>query len=274
MTEPTAATQQSSTYDAATSAGSRFVWHDLMTTDVQKSLAFYTALFGWERKSFDMGEFGSYDMLYAGEVGLGGMVPLGAGDNVPSHWIGYISVDDVDAACAKIGELGGKTRVPPTDIPNVGRFAVVEDPQGAVFSPFHSTSGEQPEPATPPFGTVAWNELATTDAAKSVEFYTALTGWSVDKMDMGPMGFYYLFKRGEKNMGGMMERPFGEGERPMWTPYFLVASADDAAAKAAELGATVIVPASDIEEWGRFAMFADPTGACFAVLQYRQQPPA
>lgn len=270
MTEPTA-TQQPTTYDAPdAAAGSRFVWHDLMTTDLTKSLAFYTALFGWTRRPFDMGPGGTYDMLFAGETGLGGMVPLGAGDDVPAHWIGYISVEDVDAACRQVEAAGGKTCVPPTDIPTVGRFAVVEDPQGAVFSPFRSsTPAAAPPPVNPPLGTVAWNELMTSDPEQAAEFYTALTGWTVQKVDMGGMGFYYLFKQGERNVAGMMKHPAAD-QRPSWTPYFAVASADESAAKATELGATVIVPPADIEDWGRFYMALDTTGAAFATLENKK----
>jgi len=140
MTEPAAA-QEPTTYAAApTSTGSRFVWHDLMTTDLQKSLAFYTALFGWERRPWDMGGT-TYDMLYAGEIGLGGMVPLPKDFPGASHWVGYVSVPDVDAACARADASGGKTCVPPSDIPTVGRFAVVEDPWGAAFEVMQSPSG-------------------------------------------------------------------------------------------------------------------------------------
>jgi uncharacterized protein len=270
MTEPVTS-QPSTVYDAATPAtASRFVWHDLMTTDLQKSLAFYTTLFGWERKPWDMGPAGTYDMVYAGEIGIGGMVPLDASHGVPSHWIGYVSVQDVDAACAKADATGGKTCVPPTDIPTVGRFAVVEDPSGAVFSPFRGQGPEMPDPVNAPLGTIAWNELMTSDPEKAVEFYTGLTGWTVSKVDMGAMGFYYLFKRGERNAAGMMLRPADAPGRPSWTPYVAVASADASAARAAELGATLIVPPTDIEDWGRFAMAVDPTGAVFAVLENKK----
>ena len=269
MTEPVTTPQQDTAYAPSAPSASRFVWHDLMTTDLPRSLAFYTTLFGWERKPWDMGPAGTYDMVYAGEVGIGGMVPLDGAEapGVPSHWIGYIAVDDVDAACAKADATGGKTCVPPTDIPSVGRFAVVEDPTGAVFSPFKGTGPDMPEPATPPLGTIVWNELMTTDPEKAGAFYGGLTGWTLEKMDMGPMGFYHLFKRGDTPAGGMMQLPADAPARPHWLPYVAVADADASAARAAELGATVLVPPTDIQDWGRFAVAMDPTGAVFGVLQ-------
>lgn len=273
MSEPATSTQSAASYDASTPAApaaSRFVWQDLMTTDPAKSLAFYEALFGWERRPFDMGPAGTYDMLHAGEVAIGGMMPLDPGQNIPSHWIPYISVDSVDAACAKADATGGKTCVPPTDIPNVGRFAVVEDPGGAVFSPFWSSSPAMPEPKNAPRGTFAWNELMTDNCEKASAFYAGLTGWTVETMDMGPMGLYWLFKRDSAFAAGMMQMPAGEQARPHWLPYVDVASCDESAAKAAELGARTYVTPTDIQGWGRFAILADPTGATFGILENKQ----
>lgn len=267
MSEPTTTTEPTAYAPAA--AGSRFVWHDLMTTDAPRALAFYQALFGWERKPFDMGEAGTYDMLYAGEIGIGGITPLDAGEGVPSHWIGYVSVPDVDAACATAEAAGGKTHVPPTDIPTVGRFAVVEDPTGAVFSPFRGEGEAMPEPANPPAGTFAWDEIMTSDPETAGAFYAGLTGWTRAQMEM-PTGVYHLFKRGDAFAAGMMQLPPDTPARPHWLPYVAVASADASAAKAAELGATVLVEPTDIEAWGRFAVAMDPTGAVFGMLENKQ----
>jgi predicted enzyme related to lactoylglutathione lyase len=274
MSQPaTNAQQPSSSLDATSAAGaSRFVWHDIMTTDLPAAMAFYTELFDWQVRAWDMGEGGSYDMLYAGEQGIGGMMPLDAGDGMPSHWIGYVSVRDVDAACATADATGGRTRVPPTDIPTVGRFAVVEDPAGAVFSPFRGDGPDMAAPANAPLGTMAWNELMTTDAERAAEFYGRLTGWTVERMDMGAMGSYWLFRSGGMNVCGMSRMmPPDVGEpRAQWMPYVAVADADASAGRAAELGATVLVPPTDIEHWGRFAVLRDPTGAAVGILQNKQ----
>ncbi len=269
MADTAANAQPNAEYAAEAPTGSRFVWHDLMTTDVTKALEFYTALFGWERRPFDLGPAGTYDMLYAGEVGIGGMVPLDEGAGHPPHWIAYVSVPDVDEACRKAEGMGATTHVPPTDIPTVGRFAVVADPQGAVFSPFSSSTPEQPEPKTAPAGTFAWNELMTSDPEGAAAFYGALTGWTVQKMDM-PTGTYHLYMRGDQYAAGMMQLPADAPAPPHWLPYVAVESADASAARIAELGGTVLVPPTDIQDWGRFAVALDPQGAAFAVLQYTQ----
>ena len=85
-----------------------------------------------------MGEMGTYTMFKKGEQPVGGMMamPPDCGEGVPPHWMSYIAVDDVDASTAKVEQLGGKVRVPPTAIPNVGRFSVITDPTGATISLF------------------------------------------------------------------------------------------------------------------------------------------
>ena len=269
MTQPTAENQPSAPLTPAERSG-RFVWHDLMTADLEGSLDFYTRLFGWQRRPWDMGGGQSYEMLFAGDIGIGGAVKLAPGDNVPAHWIGYLAVESVDRACEQAAAMDGTTCVPPTDIPTVGRFAVVEDPTGAVFSPFTPLPGStQPEPSSPPAGTVAWNELMTSDPATAGAFYAALTGWTRSEMDMGEMGVYNLFRRGDTNAAGMMQLPADAPMRSHWLPYVAVAGCDASAAHAAELGGTILVPPTDIQDWGRFSIIMDPASAVFGVIEDR-----
>lgn len=245
----------------------RFVWYDLMTTDPDASREFYSQLFGWGTSQMDMGEMGLYTMVSAGEQGLGGIVPLGEADGVPSHWIAYISVDDLQAACRRVKELGGEVCVPPTDIPNEGQFAVVNDPSGAIFSPFKSSREEPPETDGPPApGTVCWNELQTTDPEGVVSFYRDLFGWGLAEMDMGPNGKYWLFKRGTRDAGGMMKMPPEAAGRPNWLPHFAVEDVDASTAKAMSLGGTTHVPPTDVPDIGRFSVLSDSTGATFALF--------
>jgi hypothetical protein len=246
----------------------RFVWHDLMTTDLERAQAFYTALFGWRIEVMDMGEMGPYSMIHAGERGLGGMMAMPPDAGAPSHWIAYVTVDDVGAAVARAEGAGGSTCMPPTPVPNVGTFAVLTDPAGAAISPFVPTSGDQPEEAgPPPAGTVCWNELLTTDAAAALRFYPAVFGWGHGTMDMGPAGTYHLFKRDGKDIAGMMELPAAELPRSLWVPYFAVADVDAEYARATAMGASTHVPPQSIPGVGRFAMLADPTGAVFSLFR-------
>jgi predicted enzyme related to lactoylglutathione lyase len=117
-----------------------FCWNELMTPDVGAAKTFYTNLLGWTTEEMDMGEAGIYTLFKKGEQQVGGMMALTAecGEGVPPHWMSYIAVDDVDASTKQAEQLGGKVCVPPTDIPNVGRFSVITDPTGATISLFKS----------------------------------------------------------------------------------------------------------------------------------------
>src|SRR5439155_23231001 len=130
-----------------------FVWYELMTTDVQGAIRFYRDVIGWGTQAFEGGEM-PYSMWSVGETPIGGVLPLPAEARkagAPPHWIGYVAAGDVDALTKKAESLGAKTCVPPKDIPTVGRFSVIADPQGAVIALFKGT-GEMTRPAEPPNG--------------------------------------------------------------------------------------------------------------------------
>ena len=111
-----------------------FSWNELTTTDVDGAKVFYSELLGWTME--DMPAEGmTYTMLKVGKQEVAGMMatpPEAAG--MPSMWGSYVTVDDVDVQAGKVEKLGGKVLVPPRDIPNVGRFCVIQDPQGATLS--------------------------------------------------------------------------------------------------------------------------------------------
>jgi len=114
-----------------------FCWNELATTNLEAAKKFYTELFGWKLKESQAAGMIYNEIVAAGRE-IGGMYQMGAecGDtsDAPSHWMSYIAVDDVDAKAKQVEELGGKVCVPPTDIPNVGRFCVINDPTGATLS--------------------------------------------------------------------------------------------------------------------------------------------
>jgi predicted enzyme related to lactoylglutathione lyase len=111
-----------------------FSWFELMTTDVDVAKKFYTNPFGWNTEDMTMGDM-NYTVVKVGEESLGGIMSTPPqAEGTPPNWGVYVTVDDVDATARKAEELGGKVLVPPTDIPNVGRFSMLQDPQGAVIS--------------------------------------------------------------------------------------------------------------------------------------------
>ena len=111
-----------------------FCYRELNTKDSAEAEAFYAALLGWTPETKEMGSF-SYTSFMLGEHPVAGMMQMTKewGD-APPHWMTYIAVEDCDASAKKVEELGGQVCVPPTDIPEVGRFSVINDPAGATFS--------------------------------------------------------------------------------------------------------------------------------------------
>lgn len=111
-----------------------FCWNELATTDLAAAKKFYTELLGWIFKESQAAGM-EYNEIVVGGQHMGGMYQMGTEfGNAPSHWISYVAVDDVDAKAKQTVALGGKICVPPTDIPNVGRFCVINDPTGAAIS--------------------------------------------------------------------------------------------------------------------------------------------
>jgi predicted enzyme related to lactoylglutathione lyase len=248
----------------------KFIWHDLMTSDVDKAVAFYTDLFGWTVHEVDMArEIGKYKMIRAAGKEQGGFVPLPPEDShLPSRWICYGTVEDVDAAAAKAVELGGQAPETGMDVPGVGRFAVIVDPQGAAVSPYRPERWpEEGNPGSGQPGTFVWHELLASDPEEEGRFFSEIFGWTTEEMDMGPMGTYYLFKRPDKPeiyAGGMLRHPSGPSS---WLLYIGVEDADATAARIEPLGGKLWVKPKDIPGVGRMAVAGDPMEALFAILQ-------
>jgi predicted enzyme related to lactoylglutathione lyase len=240
----------------------KFVWFDHVSKDSRRAQAFYGEVLGWKVRTVPVGE-GTYDTICVGETMLGGYGPPMT--DVPSHWASAVSVDDVDAATRTAAAQGGRVLVPPSDIPNVGRHAVVEDPAGAVLSLFRNSNGDPADVEDAPPSTFFWNELHTPDPKKVIPFYEKVVGYQVRGMDMGPAGTYFIVSRGGVDRGGITHHGT-EGVPSHWLPYVRVADPDATAARAQQHGGTIASPCMDIPDIGRFCVIADPTGAVIAVM--------
>jgi predicted enzyme related to lactoylglutathione lyase len=112
-----------------------FSWQELMTGDAKAAVAFYGELFGWTVEDMDMGPAGTYHVIKVDGTSLGGIMAKPPGqESMPTAWSGYVTVNNVDETAARCAALGGTVCVQPMDIPTVGRFAVIQDPQGAVLN--------------------------------------------------------------------------------------------------------------------------------------------
>jgi predicted enzyme related to lactoylglutathione lyase len=116
-----------------------FCWEELLTTDPKRMVAFYGEAFGWTHETVTM-PIGPYHILKAGDAPLGGIMQMPPGVSSPPHWLSYVATEDVDKTAARAASLGAKSCVPPTDIPGIGRFSVLADPEGAVFALYKSAA--------------------------------------------------------------------------------------------------------------------------------------
>jgi hypothetical protein len=253
--------------DARNAHGS-FVWYELLTRDPDSAAAFYGEVVGWTaagagQPGVDYRIFSAQDGPVAGHMKL----PDGAEKSgMRPGWLGYIGVDDVDAAVASVAASGGKVHMPAMEMEGVGRMALVADPQGV---PFYVMRGESEE-ASSSFaamraGHCNWNELSTPDPEGALAFYAGRFGWEKgDVMPMGEMGGYQFIHHGGGMIGAIMANPPG---RPAgWNFAFGVRDIDEAAAKISECGGTVRHGPVEVPGGDRVVMASDPQGAAFMVV--------
>jgi predicted enzyme related to lactoylglutathione lyase len=246
----------------------RFVWYEDLAKDPNAAIDFYTDVVGWKTQPFEGGH--DYTMWVGSQGPLGGVMKLpdeAVKMGVPPHWMAHVQVENVDATATLAKKLGGKVHKDPEDIPNVGRFAVIGDPQGAFVSIFTPGEPMTLHDASKP-GEFCWNELITSDSRAAFDFYSQLFGWKIlQEMDMGPMGTYRVFGIGASQMGGMMTAPKGNPTPPMWLYYAETPDLNAAVERAKKRGATVMNGPMDVPGGGRIAQLKDPQGAAFALHQ-------
>jgi predicted enzyme related to lactoylglutathione lyase len=251
----------------------KFCWYELMTTDPDAAEAFYRKVVGWTTRDAGMSDR-RYTILNAGDRGVGGLMPLpqAARDmGARPGWVGYIAVADADAMAARVKQAGGVVHRAPEDIPNVGRFAVVGDPQGAAFTLFQPGPHEAPPPVAPGTqGHCGWHELYVDDVDAAFGFYAGLFGWEKgEAMDMGPMGVYQIFNIGGTMAGGMMKRP-PNVPAAFWNYYFNVEAIDAAVQRVTAGGGTVVHGPTQVPGGSWVIQCFDPQGAMVSLVAPRR----
>jgi uncharacterized protein len=241
----------------------RFVWFEHCSNDIAKARAFYEKLFGWNTELMAMPGSDPYPVIHNGDNGIGGYSQARAG--APPQWLSYLSVSDLDSAYKATLAAGAKSLMAPMDYGSAGRAATIADPTGGVFSLWRGAEGDPPESENTPPGGWIWNELSTQDPPAALAFYEKAFGFSHDAMTM-PDGTYYILKQGAKGRAGLYKSMHGQ-QPTLWTPYVCVADCDATTAQATQLGAKLNVPATDVPNVGRLAVFSDPQGASFAILK-------
>ena len=254
------------------SAQRQFAWYELMTTDIDAAKSFYSNIIGWGTQAPPSTGI-DYTLFTTAEAPVAGMMTLPdsvKAMGVPPCWTGYIGVDDVDATVAAVKRLGGHVRVEPMDIPSVGRFAVVADPQGAVFALLawlKPGSNGHPEAGSP--GRVGWHELLAVDWEKAFGFYSELFGWEKgESHDIGAMGTYQLFTVNGQPIGGMFNKP-PMVPVPFWLYYVNVKGVDAAAERVKAGGGQIVNGPMEVPGGSWIVQCFDPQHAMFALVGTR-----
>lgn len=250
----------------------RLVWYELLTKDPKGAETFYTKVIGWGTQPFTTLDQ-PYTMWTRGGTPIGGLMQIpedARKAGAPSHWLLYIGSDDVDATVKRATALGAEVCVAPQDIPNVGRFSVLTDPQGAMFATYKSASNAPMPEAPLEIGDFSWHELATTDHGSALKFYEAVYGWrEAGTHDMGPMGIYCMFGLGGRPLGGMFNKPAEMSAPPHWLLYARVDDVNRVAALVKQHGGTVLNGPMEVPGGDWIALCLDPQGAAFAIHQVK-----
>jgi predicted enzyme related to lactoylglutathione lyase len=246
-----------------------FCWVELGTTDQNAAKRFYSSMLGWKADDQPMGPDAVYTLFRINGKDAGGLYTLNkeqVAQGVPPHWMLYVKVDSADASAANALKLGAKQLMVPFDIPDVGRVAILQDPTGAAISIFQpgrhrglAVWGE--------LNALCWADLNTPDPPRAATFYADWFGWTYET---GKDGYRHIINGRSKDdmIGGIPARMSTPPGTPAhWMSYFHVADCKATAAKAAQLGASTIVPADLMPDVGTIAALADPQGAVFALYQ-------
>ena len=249
---------------------SNFVWYELHTPDAAKAGDFYSRVLGWGLNDAGMPDR-SYTLLTVKDIPIGGILQKPAvsfANGAKPSWVGYIGVGDVDAYVERLQQGGGFVHRAVEDIPNVGRFAVVADPQGAIFVLFQPLNAQQQpdRPALSTPGSPAWHDLAALDWQSAFAFYADMFGWTKsDAISMGPNGVYQIFACDGVPIGGMMTR-MDPAQSPGWLYYFNVEEIGAAVTRVTQQGGTVIHGPSEVPGGQQIAHCLDVQGAIFGIV--------
>lgn len=245
------------------------IWYELLTKDAAASTAFYEAVVGWKVQPPNPHDEKRYQMIDSGHGFAGGIMQLSeqmCANGAKPTWLFYVGVNDVDATAEKVKKAGGAILMQPFDIPNVGRIAMIADPQGIPLYIMRGTTHEASTAFDPRgMGKCNWNELATPDQARANEFYAKVFGWNYpDKMAMPGMGDYVFVSAAGTTIGATMTQ--AEGAPRGWQFYFRTPDIDVAAEKVKKAGGMVHAGPMDVPGGDRVIVASDVHGVPFGIV--------
>lgn len=237
-------------------------WIELSTSDVAAAKPFYTALFGWRTETDPREEAGGYTMAHLGDARVAALSPVYQPGQPPA-WTVSFAVEDADAVVRDATTAGGSLLVGPMDVFEEGRFAVLADPSGAVFSLWQGRTFAGADLFNEP-GTLGWAELVTHGSEQALAFYPGILGWTVTASQTYPQ-----WGIGGEDFGGVltMDENFPPEVPPHWLPYFAVRDVDATAATAQSGGGDLLMPPTDFTPHRRIAVVRDPQGAAFGIYR-------
>jgi predicted enzyme related to lactoylglutathione lyase len=247
----------------------KFIWGDLVTTDVEAARKFYGRLLGWTFRASGAGP-GAYTIAMNDERPLCGMVqaPPRAGTNGNPRWVGYISVPSVARAQKAVLKAGGRECVAPRKLPKRGEQAIFADPEGAIFGVMTSSSGD-PEDFLADPGDWIWIQLLCRDARKATAFYRAVAGYDVTENSDSQWENDFVLVSGKFARATVMEIPRSNLQvRSAWLPFVRVKNVTASVTQAEQLGGKVVLAPKAELFAGKIAVIADPTGAAIGLLEW------
>lgn len=245
-----------------------FNWFELATTDQPAAKDFYSRLFGWSVEDSPIGPGEMYSLFKLEGLDVAGgytLRPDMAAQGIPPHWDIYILVESADESAAKIESFGGNLLNKPFDVMSCGRMAVAIDPTGAVFCIWQALAHIGTRIASPD-GTVCWADLLTNEPEAASQFYSGVFGWELYASPNDPSGYLHIIN-GKAHIGGIPPTRDNPGVPPHWMLYFSASDVEASTNKAGSLGATTLVPVTEIPNTGKFSILKDPQGAVFALFQ-------
>ncbi|MFO0564182.1 MAG: VOC family protein [Polyangiaceae bacterium] len=237
----------------------RVVWRELMTDDTDRARGFFGELCGWKFEEMQMGDT-KYTIVKLGDRGIGGLMKKPMPD-VPTHFLSYVSVANVDDVSKLAAAEGGKVIVPPTKIPDVGRFCIFVDFAGAAIAALQGDSEGPPPPERPGLGEFCWETLSTSDTNKAKAFYSKVFGWKAHD-NMGPD----MLVLGPES-GPVADVQKAENMPPNWLTYVVVEKLEAANQRVEKLGGKVLMPLIEVPKVGRISAVQEPTGAVLGLFQ-------
>ena len=246
----------------------RFLWHELVTADLKAAGRFFTKIADWKTEGWDQNP--DYQMFVAKTGPMAGLAVLDAQSRAAGarpHWLTYIGSPDAAETGRQAVALGGRILKPLTEMPPVGKWVVLQDPQGAVFAAFTPSRAPTAPEHPVELGDFSWHELATSDWKAAFEFYKKLFGWQeTSAMDMGPdLGVYQMYGRGGAPLGGIYNKPKNAPGPSAWLPYIRVTDARTTPAATKKGGGQVINGPLEVPGGDWITMALDPQGGPFAT---------